>query len=1002
MRLHRLEMQGFGPFADPQVVDFDRLNASGLFLLEGRTGAGKSSVLDALTFALYGDVATDGGRDRARSSFVDATEPTTVDLIWSLRGQRYRVRRSPAHERPAKRGGTTVIRPTATLWCWQDGGWQAVADKPQDVGPAVQELLGLNRRQFTKVVLLPQGACAGFLQAKPEERRPILSSLFGGESYAEVEQLVQEWRRAAEADVAAALTRRDVAAAAALEAAGRGAGPSDDAAPPASAAPAPQRWSVVVSAIAEELASELARTRVESGAAERTLHAATELADAVAAHADAAQRQRRAVRALADHVAGEAAHQQRRAQLAGAQAAAAFGPLLAEVTELAQQVADAQGTVSTLLDAPTDAQLRGHGAADHRAQASAADQEVGRLEPVVELECTLPDRQQELVAAAHAVSVAAAAEQAAMQCQQRLPEAVEAAEGQCRTLERDAASLEALLAEERRVQALRTAAADVARLRPAVASARQALDQAQQRSLRAVTRHRDLLRQRLDGMASEMASRLRDGEPCGVCGSLDHPAPAVRAEQVPSFTQLLDAERTADAAAQDERAAAEALAGAAAGLQRAEGALGDADVAALEAQATAIADRLALARRAVERLPAAREQLAALSQRQAEAGDAVLAAAARRVQAEAVLAELQRAVDAAVATVVAERGDDATAADRRARQQRTALHHRAVAVALDRLAEALHQLATCRERAEGAAAAAGFASLDDAQHAALDPEGVQALQAQVQAWETAREVLAVTVTDGEAAGFKADTIEQVAEDRAAQAHALRTEAAQASVRADHVRQQVALLEHQVARFEIRAAEVVAAEGALDAAEQAAAPLRRLDDLLRGVAGHPRMTLQTYVLRLWFERVLQAANGRLHAMSAGRYSLVRTEGAERATDKVGLGVEVLDHCTGRRRSPLTLSGGETFYASLALALGLADVVRGEAGAAELDTVFVDEGFGSLDQDTLQDVLGVVDELRGNGRVVGLVSHVDLLKEQIADRIEVIRPVDAGPSTLRVVA
>jgi exonuclease SbcC len=162
-----------------------------------------------------------------------------------------------------------------------------------------------------------------------------------------------------------------------------------------------------------------------------------------------------------------------------------------------------------------------------------------------------------------------------------------------------------------------------------------------------------------------------------------------------------------------------------------------------------------------------------------------------------------------------------------------------------------------------------------------------------------------------------------------------------------------------------------------------------------------VALTTYVLRRWFEQVVRAANVRLAAMSSGRYELRRSDEAQGRSERVGLTLQVLDRHTGELRSPRSLSGGETFYTSLALALGLADVVKAEAGGVDLDTLFIDEGFGSLDAETLEQVMGVIDELRDRGRMVGIVSHVSDLRERITERVEV-RHLSDGSSALRVVA
>jgi exonuclease SbcC len=206
---------------------------------------------------------------------------------------------------------------------------------------------------------------------------------------------------------------------------------------------------------------------------------------------------------------------------------------------------------------------------------------------------------------------------------------------------------------------------------------------------------------------------------------------------------------------------------------------------------------------------------------------------------------------------------------------------------------------------------------------------------------------------------------------------------------------------RVDRLERRLAEVRAAEAEAAALAAETGPVIYLAGLAKGMDGHRRVALTTYVLRHWFEQVVAAANSRLAVMSAGRYELRRRDDGDSRRQRAGLTLAVIDRHTGEERSPRSLSGGETFYASLALALGLADVVKAEAGGVDTETLFIDEGFSLLDAETLDQVLGVIDELRDHGRAIGIVSHVADLKDRIAERLEVRRLPD-GSSTLEVVA
>jgi exonuclease SbcC len=243
-------------------------------------------------------------------------------------------------------------------------------------------------------------------------------------------------------------------------------------------------------------------------------------------------------------------------------------------------------------------------------------------------------------------------------------------------------------------------------------------------------------------------------------------------------------------------------------------------------------------------------------------------------------------------------------------------------------------------------------------------------------------------------GARADAARSAAAaaSREAKARAQELENAAAAARA---------AEAAVARFTERRRDLLAAEAELDAVRADAEPVLYLSKLTRGMAGQRRVALTTYVLRYWFEQVVQAANVRLSAISSGRYDLLRVDEGQARNERSGLTVAVLDRHTGEARSARSLSGGETFYTSLALALGLADVVRAQAGGIDLDSLFIDEGFGSLDADTLDEVLAVIEDLRERGRVVGIVSHLTELKELIPERVEVRRR-DDGSSELRVVA
>ena len=298
-----------------------------------------------------------------------------------------------------------------------------------------------------------------------------------------------------------------------------------------------------------------------------------------------------------------------------------------------------------------------------------------------------------------------------------------------------------------------------------------------------------------------------------------------------------------------------------------------------------------------------------------------------------------------------------------------------------------------QEQARREAESAGFEDLETAQEWVLPEAELAELEATVRAWDSRLQTIHVQLSSPSVlavAGLTATTAERWARPRPRMSCGRPPPG-----RGPPPRGHISAARHGVSRWPMAAV----AEAAQDRVRRAAdsADLDAVDAYVRGQAGSPRMTLSTFVLRYWFEQVVAAANVRLATMSAGSSSCCASSRA-RGPVAVGLGLAILDRHTGRERGTETLSGGESFYTSLSLALGLADVVVAEADGAALDTLFIDEGFGTLDTTTLDEVMAVIDELRGHGRLVGVVSHVAELKERIPERLSIRRARPDGPSTI----
>ncbi|MER6143632.1 SMC family ATPase [Streptomyces sparsogenes] len=1104
MRLHRLAMTAFGPFATTQEVDFDELSAAGLFLLHGPTGAGKTSVLDAVCYGLYGQVpgARQGGGPSLRSDHADPHTPTEVVLELTVAGRRLEITRNPEQPRPKKRGtGFTREKAQSRLREYLPGAgeWKALSRSHQEIGEEITQLLGMSKEQFCQVVLLPQGDFARFLRADELARGKLLGKLFDTGRFAAVEERLAELRRAAEKQVVAGDERLLALAHRMAQAAG--ATSPSPAAPGAEEHPLPElapgepglagavlEWAAIARTTARERqdialaavrAAETAhdaarraadtereRARLQHRHAEAR-HRAEELERQRADHDLARERLDRARAADAvvpalelhataehDHAAATAAERAARADLAAAPDlgldASALRP-----TELprprhaadnAEHAADPARPPAVAATGPgggaggSGPEARGEfpgrpEADEERAPAGEQGAAVAGQGPRGGAETVGADPGPRFgmpgLAGADAAVLAAAERRvreelgslgAARRAERRAGEVADEVarlDRQARADEEAAeeagqwlAGWEAVRqAHTRRIEAAQEAATRAEQLGGQLAPARQRLEAARRRDLlagqateaeerllrsreEAAAAHErwlDLKDRRLRGIAAELAAALRDGEPCAVCGAAEHPAPARpgaghvdRAAEEAALEDYRGAEAGREEAERRLQSLREALAGA-------EAAAGGGTADELDRALTDVETALAEARGAAAGGHAAREDLARAEEeherRLAQRQEAERRAAARTSHREALVAE--RA--ALLAELERARGGAATVAERAARLERHAgLLARAAETARETEAAA-RRLEEARARLAEAARRAGFETPHAAARAVLPAADQRGLRHRLEQWQTESAAVAAELADPQVA---AAAREPRADAAAAEAAA---EAATRLLREASARD-------AAARTRCQELDRLSAQAVADA--RRLAPLREEHDRLARLAtlaagtsaeNERRMRLEAYVLAARLEQVAAAASARLRRMSSGRYTLVHSDARTGGRGRSGLGLHVIDAWTGGERDTATLSGGETFFVSLALALGLADVVTDEAGGVRLDTLFIDEGFGSLDEQTLDEVLDVLDSLRERDRTVGIVSHVADLRQRIPVRLEVVKGRDG--STVR---
>ena len=987
MRLHHLEITGFGPFADTTRIDFDPLSEAGLFLLSGPTGAGKSSVLDAICFALYGDVPGDRSTaKRLRSDHAGDDVVPRVVLEATLAGRRFRIDRSPSWTRPKKRGtGTTteqarvVIserRPTA------DGSdaWHPLSTRLDETGHLVTRLVGMTLPQFCQVALLPQGRFQAFLRARSEERHALLQQVFQTGRFDRVERWLRdrrvELRRTSEAhraSVADLVSRvREVA--------------DDD---------APLDWSTDPDVLRPWIAERTSAAAVASAEqAERVqVASAAELAATEASAAGIELAGRRAAyaaarRAWAELEAATEEHDARLDRVARARRAAAVRPLhdlavnaLADVRTLDDQARAAREALAATLETSTleTTTLDDQEIAEHRRVATRTLADVARVRP---LQRQTVDLERELTRLASSREETDAQLRRVDARAEELPVQLAALEPSLAAAREAVATTATLTAELEALRSRTRAARSAEALAAQLVAAEQALAEATESRLLARETLVEIRERRLDGMAAEIAGKLAVGACCPVCGSADHPSLASPAPGAPDDAAEREARREVDdlevvveAHAQQvrgletQRATALAEAGGSAEqlLHMEDDVMGRLDRARAEA---AIAETLAARRDALD------------AERQALAGrrEGLLATLATLDTDAAVLTSRLHDLRDQVAAVVPEDSDldSLTSFHQRVEQ----LAGRCLDLAAD-LARARATADSTRAAADEVASDMGFESSAAAAEAWLSDADLASLQQQVERHE--REVVRVGELLEDPELVRSTEAEAPDLERLAQEQHLAKEAA---AQARHVDMVLRDRSHRLRGLDDQ----------IDAALGAWAPVRADLDLVTDLAAlvegkHPdnrlQMRLSAYVLGHRLGQVVEAANLRLSTMSDQRYSLVHTGRRGAGERRGGLSLLVRDDWTGDDRDPATLSGGETFVVSLALALGLADVITEEAGGTDLDTLFVDEGFGSLDAETLEDVMDTLDSLRDGGRVVGVVSHVPELQTRIPAQLRVHR-------------
>ena len=987
MRLHRLEIDAFGPFAGHEIVDFDVLTDSGLFLLCGPTGAGKTSVLDAVCFALFGQVP--GERDKAKrlhSDHAPAAAGPCVRLEVTLRGRRMRITRSPEWMRPKKRGVGEIKEPGKALVEERlDGRWQQRTSRIDEAGDLLGSLLGLTMSQFCQVALLPQGSFETFLRCGAQERHALLEKLFGTARFRAVEEWLADHRRTlgAESD------RHAARVAHILERVAEASGSP----PPEQVDPAEVRtWSAE---IRTRTLARLADAAESRASADQRVKQARVGVESVRDLADLQARHRDALRRDADLRALEDSTQEMSAHVELARRAATVHPFVQIHDAALSHVREAYAALVATRSAvpPADPDLAAtdidEGAVAESAVTAVAavarrrHEQVTRLEHLVPVQTEIGDIDAESTRTGGRLAEVAT---------QRRELARHLDDGERARAETSAALAEATAAaarveplRERVTQSERVARA--ARRVPALEEQRASLATARERDADEAQQTRetwlDLRQARLDGMAAELARDLRDDRPCPVCGSTEHADPAGASARTVSPEHERSAELAWQQAEARRRESTERLARCEQELARWQTAADGTDPENADAA-------LGEARDLLTEVETSAERTETLAARLRELDAATEAARAGGVELDAEHAQLTerrtlltRRRTELQDTVAAALGEADTLAERLETARDAACAWDDLLDRLRRHRDAAHAYETAASRLDAVVAEADLGDVDTVRRALMSQSDLSNTEALLRRRADQAAAVGAVLDDPRIA------------DAAAQPEADTGPASRELDDAERSRDEAVVgeraLAHRAERLDTLHRDLQEALGTWAPVRDSLGVAERMASLCAGTSADNRhkMRLSAYVLAARLEQVVSAANDRLMRMSSGRYTLQHSVARGVGDRRGGLGLQVHDGWTGDSRDPATLSGGETFFTSLALALGLSDVVSHEVGGTEIGTLFVDEGFGSLDPDTLDEVMDVLDQLRSGGRAVGLVSHVGDLRARVPTQVHVAK-------------
>ena len=927
MRPLTLTISAFGPYAGLTEIPFEQLGESGLYLICGDTGTGKTTLFDAITFALYGEASGEKRKSQMlRSKYAAIDTPTYVEMTFETGGNTYTVRRNPQYERPAKRGERmTMEQAAATLSL--PGGQQITRRK--EVDKKLQEIVGLDRNQFSQIAMIAQGDFLKLLLATTEERKVIFRQIFRTGSFENLQNKLKSDTSLSEN------TCRELDTSIRQYIQGIKTGPE------------------------EELETKAQEAKDGLLPLPETQ---TFLEELIAADAQDEEKQRNSLQALDKQL--KQVHQRMEKARNLQQLQDNLSQNKKKMAKLQESFAILkQNLENSLAQVPQREELLKE-VTSLEGLLPLYDEQAKRQADLKDLEKDLAKNQQQL----EDLQTQEKAKSGKISADKQSLKSLEDAGQKTSQLE---ARKEQLLQSEKALDAFKKELTMYQETNDLLAEAQTAYKQAAQKANETNTYHQRLLRSFQDEQAGLLAQTLKPSQPCPVCGSLEHPSPAALSPEAPTEQAVKEARQKAELAGEKASKASEKaqILSGKVDNQRLHLRNKTKELLAADINLETAQDMNTLNDLYDETIQTQQESLAQLEQQlvleQQRSAQKVALEESLPIQ-EKEFEGLRQQISEdqqRIATLTAKIGE-----------KNKAIQEASIQLTYSSKEEVQSLL----NKKENTAKAIQEALDKHRETHDSQRKEINILEGEINSLETNIKAMPVLDLTQETDHQKALEAEKEKVSGTLNTLMLRLQAnrdAQSGINS-----QAKALENERKRL---------------------AWLKALSDTANGrVQGKDKMMLETYVQISYFDQVIRMANTRLMMMTNGQYEFIRRTAVEDGRSQMGLDLDVLDHYNGSQRPVDTLSGGESFMASLSLALGLSDLVQSQAGGIQLGTMFVDEGFGSLDQETLRQAINALQSLTSSHRLVGIISHVSELKDRIEKQI-VVTKMPSGGSQIKIV-